>query len=147
MSRNRTSLWCDPFDGVRPSFNGTAASCARRLACAHSRHHPSRSACSMTLRSERADTVEWSKHRHGRLGFAPESSDSLSRRTDPNDPRAFIDIFTDIDPLFGAATFGTITTADADALKLMGTGNNVPGEYLHDGWPDVEVELDEADAL
>ena len=101
----------------------------------------------------------------------------MSRRTDPDDPRAFIDIFTDIDPLFvinnesgwyegwmihdltvpntaparsdgtGAATFGTITTADADALKLMGTGNNVPGEYLHDGWPDVEVELDEADAL
>src|SRR6201997_2716434 len=72
--------------------------------------------------------------------------------TDPNDPRAFIDVFTDIDPLFvinnesgwyegwmihdltvpniapprpdgtGAATFGTITQADADALKAMGTG-------------------------
>src|SRR5438132_51072 len=72
---------------------------------------------------------------------------------DPNDPRAFIDMFTDIDPLFvinnesgwyegwmihdltvpniapprsdgtGAATFGTITAADAAALKTMGTGN------------------------
>src|SRR2546426_9921321 len=73
--------------------------------------------------------------------------------TDPNNPRAFIDVFTDIDPLFvinnesgwyegwmihdltvpsiapprsdgtGAATFGTITPADADALKAVGTGN------------------------
>jgi hypothetical protein len=75
--------------------------------------------------------------------------------TDPDDPEAFIDVFTDIDGLFvinnesgwyegwmihdltvpntapprsdgtGAATFGTITVADADALKAMGTGNNV----------------------
>ena len=103
--------------------------------------------------------------------------------TDPNDPRAFIDIFTDIDPLFvinnesgwyegwmihdltvpntaparsdgtGAATFGTITTADADALKLMGTGNNVPGniftmdgQAVHfpnasDHFPDVQTNV------
>ncbi len=80
--------------------------------------------------------------------------------TDPNDPQAFIDVFTDIDPLFvinnesgwyegwmihdltvpnsapprsdgtGAATFGTITTADADALKAMDTGNNVSGNIF-----------------
>src|SRR5436190_23096603 len=80
--------------------------------------------------------------------------------TDPNDPNAFIDVFTDIDPLFvinnesgwyegwmihdltvpniapprsdgtGAATFGTITAADAAALKAMGTGNNVPGNIF-----------------
>src|SRR6266478_1075319 len=80
--------------------------------------------------------------------------------TDPNDPRAFIDMFTDIDPLFvinnesgwyegwmihdltvpniapprsdgtGAATFGTITAADATALAAMGTGNNVPGNIF-----------------
>jgi hypothetical protein len=86
--------------------------------------------------------------------------------TDPNDPRAFIDVFTDIDPLFvinnesgwyegwmihdllvpnvapprsdgsGAATFGTITAADATALKTMGTGNNVPGNvFTMDGQP------------
>jgi len=103
--------------------------------------------------------------------------------TDPNDPRAFIDIFTDIDPLFvinnesgwyegwmihdltvpntaparsdgtGAATFGTITTADADALKLMGTGNNVPGNIFtmdgqamrfpsaSDHFPDVQTNV------
>src|SRR5437870_13161556 len=80
--------------------------------------------------------------------------------TDPNDPNAFIDAFTDIDPLFvinnesgcyegrmihdltapniaparsdgtGRATFGTITAADADAMKAMGTGNDVPGNIL-----------------
>ncbi len=80
--------------------------------------------------------------------------------TDPNNPQAFIDVFTDIDPLFvinnesgwyegwmihdltvpniapprsdgtGAATFGTITAADAVALKAMGTGNNVPGNIF-----------------
>src|SRR6185295_19479050 len=73
--------------------------------------------------------------------------------TDPKDVRAFIDVFTDIDPLFvinnesgwyegwmihdlvvpavadprsdgmGAASFGTITAADAAALAAMGTGN------------------------
>src|SRR5215831_5405326 len=75
--------------------------------------------------------------------------------TDPNNPRAFIDIFTDISGLFvinnesgwyegwmihdlnvvdvappradGHAQFGTITAADAAALKAMGSGNNVPG--------------------
>jgi hypothetical protein len=77
---------------------------------------------------------------------------------DPNNVRAFIDIFTDIDPLFvinnesgwyegwmihdltvpttappregGAPAFGTITTADAGALAAMGTGNNVPGNIF-----------------
>jgi len=75
--------------------------------------------------------------------------------TDPNDPRAFNDVFTDISPLFvinnesgwyegwmihditvppvapprpgGRAAFGTITAGDAEILKRMGTGNNVPG--------------------
>src|SRR5437868_612037 len=86
--------------------------------------------------------------------------------TDPNDPQAFVDVFTDIDPLFvinnesgwyegwmihdltvpssasprsdgtGAAAFGTITAADADALKAMGNGNNVPGNlFTTDGLP------------
>jgi len=72
--------------------------------------------------------------------------------TDPSNVRAFIDVFTDIDPLFvinnesgwyegwmihdltvasvgtartdGHAKFGTILQADADALRAMGTGNN-----------------------
>ena len=103
--------------------------------------------------------------------------------TDPNDPNAFIDVFTDIDPMFvinnesgwyegwmihdltvpniapprsdgtGAATFGTITQADADALKAMGTGNNVPGnvftmdgQAVHlpsasDHFPDVQTNV------
>jgi hypothetical protein len=75
--------------------------------------------------------------------------------TDPRDPRAFIDIFTDISPLFvinnesgwyegwmihdltvpavaaprpdGHAQFGMLTERDAALLKGMGTGNNVPG--------------------
>src|SRR2546425_59849 len=80
--------------------------------------------------------------------------------TDPNDPNAFIDVFTDIDPLFvinnesgwyegwmihdltvpniapprsdgtGAATFATITAADAAALESMGAGSNVPGSIF-----------------
>jgi hypothetical protein len=80
--------------------------------------------------------------------------------TDPNDPRAFIDIFTDVSGLFvinnesgwyegwmihdlvvpavaaprgdgsGNAQFGTITTEDAAALRAMGTGNNVPGNIF-----------------
>lgn len=78
--------------------------------------------------------------------------------TDPSDVRAFIDVFTDIDPLFvinnesgwyegwmihdlevapiGAArpdrhaAFGTITQADADLLRVMGNGNNVPGHLF-----------------
>src|SRR6266403_1388321 len=76
--------------------------------------------------------------------------------TDPGNPRAFVDVFTDISGLFvinnesgwyegwmihdltvpavnatprkdGHAQFGTITAADAAALKAMGSGNNVPG--------------------
>src|SRR5258708_3330374 len=76
--------------------------------------------------------------------------------TDPTNPRAFIDVFTDISGMFvinnesgwyegwmihditvpsvnatprkdGHAQFGTILQADADALQKMGTGNNVPG--------------------
>ena len=84
--------------------------------------------------------------------------------TDPRDPRAFVDIFTDISPLFvinnesgwyegwmihdlvvppvapprrdGHAQFGTITQGDADILKGMGSGNNVPGNlFTLDGRP------------
>jgi hypothetical protein len=79
--------------------------------------------------------------------------------TDPNNPRAFIDVFTDIDPMFvinnesgwyegwmihdltvpnvnttprtdGHAQFGTILPADAAELKEMGSGNNVPGNIF-----------------
>jgi hypothetical protein len=78
--------------------------------------------------------------------------------TDPNNVRAFIDIFTDISGLFvinnesgwyegwmihdltvpavakprkdGHAQFGTITQADADAIAKMGTHNNVPGHIF-----------------
>src|SRR6266404_8103202 len=79
--------------------------------------------------------------------------------TDPNDVRAFIDIFTDVSGLFvinnesgwyegwmiheirvapvndtprpdGHAQFGTILQADANALMAMGTGNNVPGNIF-----------------
>ena len=78
--------------------------------------------------------------------------------TDPDDPRAFIDMFTDISGLFvinnesgwyegwmlhdlrvppvaapladGRAQFGTMTRADAAALAVMGTGNNVPGHFF-----------------
>jgi len=80
--------------------------------------------------------------------------------TDPNDPRAFIDVFTDVSGLFvinnesgwyegwmihdlvvppvsparndgsGNAQFGTMTAADAGALKAMGSGNNVPANIL-----------------
>jgi len=82
--------------------------------------------------------------------------------TDPNDVRAFIDVFTDISGLFvinnesgwyegwmihdlrvapvaaplagGRAQFGTITTADAAALKSMGSGQNVfPNVFTMDG--------------
>jgi hypothetical protein len=85
--------------------------------------------------------------------------------TDPNDVQAFIDIFTDISGLFvinnesgwyegwmihdltvapvndhprsdSHAQFGTILKADADALKAMGSGNNVPGHiFTTDGHP------------
>jgi len=79
--------------------------------------------------------------------------------TDPNDVRAFIDIFTDVLGLFvinnesgwyegwmihdlrvapvndtprpdGHAQFGTLLQADAAALMAMGTGNNVPGNIF-----------------
>ncbi len=78
--------------------------------------------------------------------------------TDPRNPRAFIDVFTDISPLFvinnesgwyegwmihdltvppvaaprrdGHAQFGTITQRDAELLKSMGAGNNVPGHIF-----------------
>lgn len=78
--------------------------------------------------------------------------------TDPNNPRAFIDIFTDISGLFVInnesgwyegwmihdlvvppvapprpdrhAQFGKITADDAALLKKMGTGNNVPGNIF-----------------
>ena len=84
--------------------------------------------------------------------------------TDPTKPRAFIDVFTDISPLFvinnesgwyegwmihditvpnvaapgkdGHAQFGTITKRDAEILAKMGTGNNVPGHvFTVDGRP------------
>src|SRR3989441_10169393 len=79
--------------------------------------------------------------------------------TDPNDVRAFIDIFTDVSSLFvinnesgwyegwmihdltvapinntprsgGHAQFGTILSADADLLRAMGGHNNVPGNLF-----------------
>lgn len=78
--------------------------------------------------------------------------------TDPNNVRAFIDMFTDISGLFvinnesgwyegwmihdlvvpqvagprsdGHAQFGTITAADAARLKAMGTGNDTPGNIF-----------------
>jgi hypothetical protein len=82
--------------------------------------------------------------------------------TDPNDPAAFIDIFTDISGLFvinnesgwyegwmihdlvvpavapprgdGHAVFGTMTNDDATALAALGTGNDVPGSrFTMDG--------------
>jgi hypothetical protein len=82
--------------------------------------------------------------------------------TDPSDPEAFIDVFTDIHPLFvinnesgwyegwmihdltvspvrparadGHAQFGLILQADADALRAQGTGHNVPGQrFTTDG--------------
>jgi hypothetical protein len=79
--------------------------------------------------------------------------------TDPNSPRAFIDVFTDISGLFvinnesgwyegwmihdltvasvnksrradGHAQFGTLLPEDAAMLKAMGSGNNVPGHFF-----------------
>jgi len=85
--------------------------------------------------------------------------------TDPNNPRAFIDIFTDISGLFvinnesgwyegwmihdltvpkvnpsprkdGHAQFGTLLPADTAVLKTMGAGHNVPGAiFTIDGMP------------
>jgi hypothetical protein len=82
--------------------------------------------------------------------------------TDPNDVRAFIDVFTDISGLFvinnesgwyegwmihdlrvppaapprsdGHAQFGKLTAADANALKAMGNGHNRAGQtFTMDG--------------
>jgi hypothetical protein len=82
--------------------------------------------------------------------------------TDPSDVRAFIDVFTDIDPLFvinnesgwyegwmihdldvapvgparpdGHALFGMLLAQDAALLAAMGTHNNVPGHlFTSDG--------------
>ena len=78
--------------------------------------------------------------------------------TDPNDVRAFIDVFTDVAGLFvinnesgwyegwmihdlrvapiaaplagGRARFGTITAADAAALAAIGSHHNAPGEIF-----------------
>ncbi|MGH8760208.1 MAG: hypothetical protein ACREVW_11960, partial [Burkholderiales bacterium] len=78
--------------------------------------------------------------------------------TDPNDPRAFIDIFTDISGLFvinnesgwyegwmiqdipvpriaepgadGSAQFGSMTPEDAAEIAARGDGNNVPGHVF-----------------
>jgi len=79
--------------------------------------------------------------------------------TDPTDPRAFLDVFTDLSGLFvinnesgwyegwmihdlvvapinptprpdGHAPFGTLLPADAVVLQAMGTGNNVPGHLF-----------------
>jgi hypothetical protein len=85
--------------------------------------------------------------------------------TDPNNPRAFIDVFTDISGLFvinnesgwyegwmihdmtipqvntvprkdGHAQFGAILPADAAIMKSMGSQNNVPGAtFTVDGNP------------
>jgi hypothetical protein len=78
--------------------------------------------------------------------------------TDPNNPRAFMDVFTDISGLFvinnesgwyegwmihdltvasvnknrrtdGHAQFGTLLPEDAAMLKAMGSGNNVPDTF------------------
>lgn len=80
--------------------------------------------------------------------------------TDPHDVRAFIDVFTDVSGLFvinnesgwyegwmirdvpvpsvappradgsGNAQYGKITQADADAIKALGSHNNVPGNFF-----------------
>jgi hypothetical protein len=82
----------------------------------------------------------------------------LGLPTNPNDPGAFIDMFTDVSGLFvinneagwyegwmisdvkvpqvaaprlgGGSQFGKITQADVDALKAMGAGNNLPGKFF-----------------
>ena len=78
--------------------------------------------------------------------------------TDPDDPGAFNDMFTDVSGLFvinnesgwyegwlisdvkvpavaaprpgGNAQFGKITQADLDAIRSLGSGNNVPGNFF-----------------
>jgi hypothetical protein len=92
----------------------------------------------------------------GSVRLALEPKPSLP--TDPDNPRAFIDIFTDIRGLFvinnesgwyegwmihdlrvadvappdakGNAAFGKITPKDAAMLANMGSGNNVPGNFF-----------------
>jgi hypothetical protein len=87
--------------------------------------------------------------------------------TDPNDVRAFIDIFTDVSGLFvinnesgwyegwmihdlrvaavaaplagGRPAFGTITGDDAAMLKAMGNGHNVPGRIFTMDGMDVHL--------
>jgi hypothetical protein len=90
--------------------------------------------------------------------------------TDPNDVEAFIDVFTDIAGLFvinnesgwyegwmihdlrvapvnntprpdGYAQFGTILQVDANALKAMGGGNNVPGHIFTTDGNDVHFPI------
>jgi hypothetical protein len=89
----------------------------------------------------------------GALRIALEPKPGLP--TDPNNPRAFIDLFTDISGLFvinnesgwyegwlihdlvvpsvgsrrsdGHAAFGAITADDAKEIAEMGSGNNMPG--------------------
>lgn len=100
--------------------------------------------------------------------------------TDPNDVHAGIDTFADFaglnvinnesgwyenwmihdlvvarvaDPVGGRAQFGTITAADAAALKKTGAGNNVPGQFfttdgntprfpkVNDHFPDIQSNL------
>ena len=92
--------------------------------------------------------------------------------TDPDNPEAFIDIFTDISSLFvinnesgwyegwmihdvavphvaaprpdGHAQFGRMTQADADAIAAMGSHNNVPGRlFTKDGNPGHEPRADD----
>ena len=94
--------------------------------------------------------------------------------TDPNDVRAFIDIFTDVSGLFvinnesgwyegwmirdvpvppiasprndgsGNAQYGKITQADADAIRALGSHNNVPGNFFtFDGNPPRFGSLDD----
>jgi hypothetical protein len=98
----------------------------------------------------------------GSVRIALEPKPGLPK--DPDDVRAFIDVFTDIRGLFvinnesgwyegwmihdirvapiaapdskGHPRFGTITADDAAALKAMGSGNNVPGHFFTvDGHP------------
>lgn len=92
----------------------------------------------------------------GAVRVALEPKEGLP--TDPDDPGAFIDMFTDISGLFvinneagwyegwmirdipvppvaepkadGTAQYGTITPADAEELAKIGSGNNIPGNIF-----------------
>src|SRR5690242_16910323 len=87
--------------------------------------------------------------------------------TDPNNPGAFVDMFTDISGLFvinnesgwyegwmihdlivprvappradGHAQFGTMTAADASAIWMMGDHNNVPGKFFTTDGKEVHI--------